>query len=79
MEDAVSRTDNTLPSRLRTADRPELQWTRILNTTSKHNKAKATLTRRFWAGERRRSKLAVRSGDEAPPLQSAHRVRANLW
>ena len=74
----MSRTDKTMPWRLREEDAPELPWIRILNTPI--NAFGRREMRRWWHAERNKAKLAIRNGDECPaPSRTRHSVRRDMW
>ena len=73
----MSRSDNTLPWRLREEDRPDLPWSRILNTEI-HGYGRREM-RRWQHAERFKAKLALRGGEQPAPTRTRHSVRWDMW
>lgn len=83
----MSRTDNTMPWRLRKEDRPDLPWNRILNTEL--NSFGRREMRRWWHEDRFRTKRALQDARQRPsilwnrdqpvPTRTRHSVRWDMW
>lgn len=86
----MSRTDNTMPWRLKEEDAPHLNWKRVINQQMVNDPQwRGWLrreTRRWWHAERRRVRNDLRPHvydphwDTAPaPTRTRSSIRWDLW
>lgn len=78
----MSRTDNTMPWRLREEYYREdylysKEWLRILNT--RLNGWGRREVRRYWHSERAKTRRALENGWEVEPSRPRHSVRWDMW
>lgn len=83
----MSRTDNTMPWRIREEDLPDLPWHRILN--EEINAFGRREMRRWWHAERFKAKRALQEArqrrsiiwnrDQPAPTRTRHSVRYDMY
>jgi hypothetical protein len=73
----MSRTDKTMPWRLREEDLPDLPWHRILN--EEMNSFGRREMRRWWHAERFKARLALQNRDQPEPTRTRHCVRYDMY